>query len=244
MNTAAALEHTIEAYNLSAASENKIHDDTVARKFGFEGGLVPGVEVYAYMMHFPVARFGPDWLSRGTANCRFHKPVYDGRNAKVGGSVMDGGSIALTVESEGILCATGQAALGAAQTPSPANDIPTASLPDHETRLDATPDALVEGQVLGTYELTYTAEQNADYVHNVRESLDLFVAESVVHPGLILRMANKALSLNVGLGPWGSMSAARSRTMRRQRSANALPRRPASSRSTSTKATASSRWTS
>ena len=30
MTAAAALEHTIEAYNLSAASENKIHDDTVA----------------------------------------------------------------------------------------------------------------------------------------------------------------------------------------------------------------------
>ena len=49
MNTIAALEHTVAAYNLSAASENKIHDDTVAKKFGFEGGLVPGVEVYAYI---------------------------------------------------------------------------------------------------------------------------------------------------------------------------------------------------
>ena len=43
MTKATALEHMIEAYNLSTASENKIHDDTVAQKFGFEGGLVPGV---------------------------------------------------------------------------------------------------------------------------------------------------------------------------------------------------------
>ena len=202
MTTASALEHMIEAYNLSAASENKIHDDMVARKFGFEGGLVPGVEVYAYMMHLPVARFGPDWLSRGTADCRFHKPVYDGRNATVGGAVQVGESIALTVESEGILCATGQAALGAAETPPSADAIPTAALPDHETRPDAAPEALVEGQVMGTYEITHSAEQNADYVRDVRESLDLFVAEGIVHPGLILRMANKALSLNVRLGPW------------------------------------------
>lgn len=202
MTSAAALEHTIEAYNLSAASENKIHDDTVARKFGFEGGLVPGVEVYAYMMHLPVARFGPDWLSRGTADCRFHKPVYDGRNATVGGAAGDGRSMALKVESDGILCATGQAALGAAQTAPPATDIPTAGLPDPETRPDAAPEALVEGQLLGTYEITHSAEQNADYVRDVRESLGLFVAEGIVHPGLILRMANKALSLNVRLGPW------------------------------------------
>ena len=202
MTAAAALEHTIEAYNLSAASENKIHDDTVARKFGFEGGLVPGVEVYAYMMHIPVARFGPDWLSRGTADCRFHKPVYDGRNATVSGSVTDGESIALKVESEGILCATGRAGLGPAQTPPAADEIPTSALPDHDSRPDAAPEHLVEGQIMGTHEITYSAEENAQYVADVRESLGLYVEDGIVHPGLILRLCNKALSLNVRLGPW------------------------------------------
>jgi hypothetical protein len=36
--------HSVRAFNLAAASENKIHDDTVARRFGFRGALVPGVE--------------------------------------------------------------------------------------------------------------------------------------------------------------------------------------------------------
>jgi len=202
MNTAAALLHTVEAYNLSAASENKIHDDTVAKKFGFEGGLVPGVEVYAYMMHLPVARFGPDWLSRGTADCRFHKPVYDGRNATVSGSVQSSDSIALKVESEGILCATGQAALGAAQSSPAADEIPTAPLPNYETRPDAAPETLVEGQVMGTHEITHSAEENAQYVRDVREGLDLYVEKGIIHPGLILRLCNKAVSMNVRLGPW------------------------------------------
>ena len=30
------------ARNTSAASENKIHEDSVARDYGFRGGLVPG----------------------------------------------------------------------------------------------------------------------------------------------------------------------------------------------------------
>src|SRR5579871_6445595 len=47
--------HRVEAYNTAKLSENKMHDDTVARKFGFSGGLVPGVDVMAYMMHLPVA---------------------------------------------------------------------------------------------------------------------------------------------------------------------------------------------
>ena len=43
--------YSVEAYNISHASENKIHDDAVAQKLGFSGGLVPGVEVYGYMTH-------------------------------------------------------------------------------------------------------------------------------------------------------------------------------------------------
>ena len=50
--------YRVQACNLSHASENKIHDDEIARRFGFQGGLVPGVEVYAYMTHLPAARWG------------------------------------------------------------------------------------------------------------------------------------------------------------------------------------------
>ena len=48
--------YRVTAYNTSKQSENKIHDDTVARRFGFSGGLVPGVDVMAYMIHLPVAK--------------------------------------------------------------------------------------------------------------------------------------------------------------------------------------------
>ena len=50
-----ALEpYHVSAYNTAKASENKIHDDATARRFGFSGGLVGGVHVYAYMTHLPV----------------------------------------------------------------------------------------------------------------------------------------------------------------------------------------------
>ena len=56
---ASTVMREVSAYNTAAASDNKIHDDCVARRFGFRGGLVPGVEkVYAYMAHMPVARCG------------------------------------------------------------------------------------------------------------------------------------------------------------------------------------------
>ena len=57
--------YRLQAYNTAKQSENKMHDDTVARRFGFSGGLVPGVDVFAYMMHVPLARWGRDFLERG-----------------------------------------------------------------------------------------------------------------------------------------------------------------------------------
>ena len=54
------------AYNSARQSENKMHDDSVARQFGFLGGLVPGVDVYAYMAHPAVGRWRRAFLERGT----------------------------------------------------------------------------------------------------------------------------------------------------------------------------------
>ena len=102
--------YQIEAFNTAKESENKIHDDQVARRFGFKGGLVPGVEVYAYMTHLPVARWGRAWLERGTAECRLLKPVYDGDMVTVTASE-SGDGLDLRLESHGELCATGHAGL-------------------------------------------------------------------------------------------------------------------------------------
>ena len=105
--------HQVSAYNSSKHSENKMHDDTVAKRYGFVGGLVPGVDVMAYMMHLPVAKWGRAFLERGLIEARFVKPVYDGELAEVTGEESNG-VLAIQVESRGELCATGTASLPAA----------------------------------------------------------------------------------------------------------------------------------
>ena len=57
--------YRISAYNTAKLSENKMHDDTVAKRFGFSGGLVPGVDVMAYMMHLPVAKWAAHFSNAG-----------------------------------------------------------------------------------------------------------------------------------------------------------------------------------
>src|SRR4249920_1175723 len=102
--------YRVSAYNTAKLSENKMHDDTVAKRFGFSGGLVPGVDVMAYMMHLPVAKWGRAFLERGLVEARFVKPVYDGEIADVTGEE-NGGVLAIEVRSRGQLCATGSASL-------------------------------------------------------------------------------------------------------------------------------------
>src|SRR6476620_4881757 len=107
------------AFNTSKESENKIHDDATARRFGFRGGFVGGVNVYAYMTHQPVARWGRAWLESGTGSARFTKPVYDGEIAEVA-AVEDADGLALSVHSQGVHCASGRAELPHAAAPAPA----------------------------------------------------------------------------------------------------------------------------
>src|SRR4030088_1083610 len=56
--------------------ENKIHEDDLARQYGFKGGLVPGVTMYGWMTHPVVEALGLPWLERGEFQTRFAKPIY------------------------------------------------------------------------------------------------------------------------------------------------------------------------
>ena len=68
---------TSEALNTAPDSENQIHGDELAKKYGFRGGLVPGVTIASYLVHPAIEIWGRDWLERGYANCRITSPLYD-----------------------------------------------------------------------------------------------------------------------------------------------------------------------
>ncbi len=194
--------YTVEAYNLSHASENKIHDDSVAKKLGFTGGLVPGVEVFAYATHPVVGKFGRAWLERGRMEARFLKPLYDGRMATVTATEA-GDALELKLESDGVLCATGSAAMGEAGKLAPELiGYQRRPPPALEKRLPADETSLAEGTVLGIQPFVLTAERSREYLKDVREANDLYVREGLAHPGLLLRLCNSALRENVVLAPW------------------------------------------
>jgi acyl dehydratase len=201
MTAASSIEpYRVRAYNTAHDSENKIHDDATARRFGFGGGLVPGVDVYGYMSHLPVMRWGRDWLARGTAECRFYKPVYDGDVATVT-AVEEGGRLDISVESRGEICATGQAALPDGPPPTPAPDL-FRKVPQRGERPAADEVSLALNGWLGLAPYPVTAEMAARYLADSQESAAIYAAEGLLHPRDILRSCNFVLSRNVALGPW------------------------------------------
>jgi hypothetical protein len=190
--------YRVEAYNTAKLSENKMHDDTVAKRFGFNGGLVPGVDVMAYMMHLPVAKWGRAFLERGLIEARFVKPVYDGELAEVTGEE-SGGLLSIAVASRGQLCATGKASVPpSAPSISIADFLETPPLAE---RRPVSASSYEPGKWLGTAPRAWAGEAAQEYLRDVREH-DPIYAEGLGHPGLLQRVMNKVLVDNAVLGPW------------------------------------------
>jgi acyl dehydratase len=191
--------YRVSAYNTAKLSENKMHDDTVARRFGFSGGLVPGVDVMAYMLHLPVKKWGLAFLERGLIEARFVKPVYDGETADVSGEE-NNGVLSIQVESRGQLCATGSASLPAiAPSLSIAEFTETAAVTERNP-VNAT--SYEPGKWLGTVPRAWGGEAAREYLTDVRETDPIYAREGLGHPGLLQRVMNKVLVDNAILGPW------------------------------------------
>lgn len=188
-------DHTVVAFNTATESLNRMHDDGVASTYGFRGGLVPGVDVWAYLTRPCIDRWGRDFLSAGTMEVRFLLPVYDGE--VVTARLEDDGTL-VVVGPDGTDRARGSASIDAPQ-PAP-REIPAAPLPDSPP--PAAPELLMPGTVLGTLAFTYRSEHGPQYADDVRDDADLYRDGSVCHPGQLARQANWALSRNVALGPW------------------------------------------
>lgn len=191
--------YRVQAYNTAKLSENKMHDDTVAKRFGFSGGLVPGVDVMAYMMHLPVANWGRAFLERGLIEARFVKPVYDGETADVTARKRDS-VLSIEVISRGQLCATGSASLPASAPSVSISDFRETAAVAERKPVNAASYEI--GKWLGTVPRAWAGDAANEYLTDVREGDAIYAREGLGHPGLLQRVMNKVLVDNAILGPW------------------------------------------
>jgi acyl dehydratase len=189
----------ITAFNSAEASENKMHDNTVARSYGFAGGLVTGVDVFADMAHMPVAAWGRDFLARGAMEARFLKPVYDGEEISIIADEQDG-ALALRVESRGEVCASGRATLpGTAPLIDPHG---YQAVRPAEPRAPADDACYPVGAWLGIAPEVWREDATSTYLGEVREDDPVYTTVGLCHPGMLQRMMNQVLIENAVLGPW------------------------------------------
>ena len=187
--------YVVTATNWATAVENKIHDDEVARRYGFGGGLVPGVTLYAYVTRPIVDTWGRAWLERGYADVRFVAPVYNGERVT---ATVEADRVELR-NSEGTICVVGNAGLLDEHPDVPAvTDVPFPS-----SRPAADERTLAPGTDLSTVVHGFHAAKAEEYLSLVGDDLDLYRGPgAVAHPGWLLLDANDVLVQSVALGPW------------------------------------------
>ena len=201
-------EYRVSAVATSEAWENKIHEDSLARAFGFRGGLVPGGTVYSWMTHPVVASLGGAWLDHGTFSVRFAKPVYFGEEVTVRTSVAAHSRDEVTIQARVVnaqdeVCATATMGvpLGALLPLPDAAAYPAAPLP--EERPPASRAVLETRTVLGTPRLLLDRAALDAFLLKVGERLPIYRgSDAPAHPGLYLEQANRALDRNVRVSPW------------------------------------------
>ena len=193
--------YRVRAHNAHTASENKIHDDDVARAHGFAGGLVPGVTIWAYLTRPCIDVWGHDFLERGSMSSKFTKPIYEGD--QVDCVLDDDGTLTAVVAGE--VRATGRAAVPAApETTAPdftSTPKDNASLP--QSRPDVSRIVLATLEDLGSLQFGFHAEHAATFLDEIADDHLLFRGPgAVAHPGWLITFANLILTSNVRLGPW------------------------------------------
>lgn len=193
----------VVAKNYALHHDNNIHSDEGAARYGFAGGLVPGVANYAYLTRPLVETLGLAWLEHGTLTAKFIQPLYDGETATVRGRVTQLEPLELQLEllnSAGKLCAVGTAGLLEERPPLKARNYPWQPLPAE--RHAATLAAVRAGTDLGSLDFSLDLTDET-FLENMQESLPLYRgADAPCHPAFWPAQANEMLMRNVALGPW------------------------------------------
>jgi acyl dehydratase len=192
--------HTATARNFAAASENKIHSDDVARRFGFTGALVPGVTVFAHLTAPLTKRHGERWLEHSHVTTRFLKPAYEGDVLTITDVETDPEHIAAECKNPaGTTLATLECSL---DLPPPIDVREQMDAKPHPLeRVEIAWDTIHVGRPFAPYDWMPDDAHNRDYAARVDDPTELFQA-GVLHPHALLSQANQVLVRQFVMPAW------------------------------------------
>tara|TARA_E500000331_G_scaffold129826_1_gene126966 strand:+ start:4396 stop:5223 length:828 start_codon:yes stop_codon:yes gene_type:complete len=190
------------ALNTAPDSRNQIHGDEVAREFGFQGGLVPGVTISAYLVQPAVSAWGLDWLNRGRAHVRVNSPVYDGEMFAVEiTTASDRDYDAVLRRPDGTISAHAEVALAKHAEIAPVRRGDTLAAVDHIGAV-ASPERFSELKSEGCFAFRYHWLATDSYVQDVSRVPFLLSQEGYAHMSFLLGTANWIFAANAHMNPW------------------------------------------
>jgi hypothetical protein len=196
------------AYNAATESENRIHADDVARRFGFRGGLVPGVTVFAYLVQPAIEAWGLDWLAGGAATVVCRRPLYDGAGfeAQVAPEAGERAYAGRVVDEAGVLCADGRVWIPR-ERPEPPQRTAAAPVPPLDARPPASRAALeaLRERGMGALRLAWRADGEMARTTRALAGMPALVRPDragFANPAFVLGLANWVLARNVRLDAW------------------------------------------
>ena len=197
--------HQVLAHNYAHDSPNKIHDDAIAAKYGFTGGLVPGAADFGYLCQPVYHAWGDPWLRGGAMQAKFIKPIYHGEMARAEArETGDPGRFELAlIDPRGVTCAIGRAELTSGVDRPAIDDFPRREPLAPEALSEPTIAALPAGHALAAFEFDYVEEEADEEAASLFvEPLRSFEGKHRWHPALATHYANKVVTGNVRLDAW------------------------------------------
>ncbi|MGH8187098.1 MAG: hypothetical protein ACREUC_11075 [Steroidobacteraceae bacterium] len=195
------MPHTSVARNYAQASENKIHSDEIAKRFGFTGALVPGVTVFGHLAWPLTKRFGTRWLSGSSVTTRFLKPAYDGETLSLLDREVDASHASVECRNPGdVLLATLECAIEPTLPPVDARAY-VAGPSQPAQRVDIGWDTVHVDEPFAPYVWMPDEAHNRDYAARVSDDTDVF-KQGAVHPHAILSQANQVLVRQFIMPAW------------------------------------------
>ena len=197
----------IEAINDAESSENRIHSDEIAEKYGFKGALVSGVNVFGYLSQPLVHFYGEEFLNQCVMEVRFLKPAFQHDLITIQTDSLESEKkfryhISKAFNQTGELLAHMESWLPI--NTEPANELSSMSEGSEILeRKEIEWDLIELHKASPIYAWEPAQEDNSERVHSQRDGAEIYQGDNAyIHPYYLLDACNKALMRMFILPAW------------------------------------------
>ena len=170
---------SVHARNLPEHARNPIHTDEGGRAAGFDGALVAGVTIYAYLTNPVLTLWGIDWLREGSSLVEFKSPVLANDLVECV-TILDKASLNINATVDGEVRAHCTAYMNK----------------PYLGNFSASSGELLESEEI------HLINEWANYGERAGDNQEIYSERGLIHPAVWPALANHIIEKNLVDGPW------------------------------------------